>query len=401
MPPAGPGVDVRPLEGIDVVSLGQIYQGPYCALLLSYLGADVVKVEPPGGENIRSRDDDGYTPEAVMLNSGKRSLTLDLKAERGKALFRELAREADVVIENYAPGTMDRLGLGYEALSAENPGLIYAHGSGYGEGGCYADYPAMDLTVQAMGGVMAVTGFPEHPPVKAGVQVADFLGGTHLLAGVLAALYHRERTGEGQFVEVAMLDAVYPTLMSALAAHYRAPETPPRTGNRHSGLAVSPYNAYETTDGYLAVICVTDRHWERLAALVGREELAEDDRFATKARRAANAEAVDEVVGAWVGERSREGAAAALLDAGVPCAPVRTVEEVLHDEHLEARGMVREIEHPEFGTIRVPGLPLRLHGADGPAVTPAPGPGSDSEAVLEALGLSAAEIEALRDEGII
>lgn len=392
---------MRPLDGIDVVSLGQIYQGPYCALLLSYLGADVVKVEPPGGENVRSRDEEGFTPEAVMLNSGKRSVTLDLKTERGRELFRELARAADVVVENYAPGTAERLGIGYETLSAENHGLVYAHGSGYGEAGRYAGYPAMDLTVQAMGGVMDVTGFPEHPPVKAGVQVADFLGGIHLLAGVLAALYQRERTGEGQFVEVAMLDAIYPTLMSAVGAHYRAPDTPPRTGNRHSGLAISPYNVYETADGYLAIICVTERHWERLAALMDREDLAGDDRFGSNARRAANMEAIDEIVGEWAEDLRRDEAAAALLDAGVPCAPVRSVEEVLHDRHLEERGMVREIEHPAFGTIRVPGLPLRLHGADEPDVTPAPGPGEDGEEVLSELGLSPEEIRALREDGVI
>jgi crotonobetainyl-CoA:carnitine CoA-transferase CaiB-like acyl-CoA transferase len=392
---------MRPLDDVNVVSLGQIYNGPYCALMLAYLGADVVKVEPPGGENIRSRDEEGFTPEVVMLNSSKRSLTLDLKAERGKELFRELAREADVVVENYAPGVMDRLGLGYETLSEEHPELVYAHGSGYGESGRYTDYPAMDLTIQAMGGVMDVTGFPENPPVKAGVQVADFLGGIHLAAGVLSALYQRERTGEGQFVEVSMLDAIYPTLMSSVAAYYRRPDAPPRTGNRHSGLAVSPYNVYETDDGYVAIICVNERHWERLTELMDREALQEDPRFATSEQRAAHMDAVDELVGAWSREWSRDDLAETLLDAGIPCAPVKEHGEVIHDPHLEERGMVNELDHPEFGEIRVPGLPIRLHDADDPELRPAPGPGQDSEAVLGALGLSESEIDRLREEDVI
>lgn len=392
---------MRPLDDVNVVSLGQIYNGPYCALLLAYLGADVVKVEPPGGENIRSRDEEGFTPEVVMLNSSKRSLTLDLKSDRGAELFRDLVGEADVLVENYAPGVMDRLGLGYETLSAENPELIYAHGSGYGESGRYTDYPAMDLTVQAMGGVMDVTGFPENPPVKAGVQVADFLGGVHLAAGVLSALYQRERTGEGQFVEVAMLDALYPTLMSSVAAYYRRPDAPPRTGNRHSGLAVSPYNVYETEDGYVAIICVNERHWERLTELMDRADLQDDPRFASNEQRAAQMDAVDELVGEWCSEWRRDDLADALLEAGVPCAPVKEHGEVIHDPHLADRGMVTEIDHPEFGPIRVPGLPIRLHDADGPEFDPAPGAGEDTEAVLRSLGLSDDEIRRLREDDVV
>jgi crotonobetainyl-CoA:carnitine CoA-transferase CaiB-like acyl-CoA transferase len=392
---------MRPLDDVNVVSLGQIYNGPYCALMLAYLGADVVKVEPPGGENIRSRDEEGFTPEVVMLNSSKRSLTLDLKAEAGKELFVDLVREADVLVENYAPGVMDRLGLGYDRLSDENPELVYAHGSGYGESGRYTDYPAMDLTVQAMGGVMDVTGVPENPPVKAGVQVADFLGGIHLAAGVLSALYQRERTGEGQFVEVAMLDALYPTLMSSVAAYYRRPDAPPRTGNRHSGLAVSPYNVYETDDGYVAIICVNERHWERLTELMDREDLQDDLRFATNEKRANNMDAIDELIEEWSREQERDELADSLLEAGIPCAPVKEHGEVIHDPHLAERGMVNELDHPEFGEIRVPGLPIRLHDADDPEFEPAPGAGEDAEAILHEMGLSDEEIRHLREEGIV
>ena len=392
---------MRPLDDVNVVSLGQIYNGPYCALMLSYLGAEVVKVEPPGGENIRSRDEEGFTPEAVMLNSSKESVTLDLKSSRGKELFRGLVDRADVLVENYAAGVMDRLGLGYETLSENNPELIYAHGSGYGENGKYTDYPAMDLTVQAMSGVMDVTGYSENPPVKAGIQAADFVGGIHLAAGVLSALYQRERTGEGQFVEVAMFDALYPTLMSSLAAHYRYPDAPPRTGNRHSGLAVSPYNVYETDDGYVAIICVNERHWNRLTDLMDRDDLQDDPRFASNEARAENIDAVDQVIEEWTVSHERDQLADALLNAGVPSAPVKDVDEVIHDPHLEERGMVTEIDHPGFGTIRVPGLPINLSDADSATIEPAPAPGEDNETVFGALGYSSKEVADLEDDGVI
>jgi crotonobetainyl-CoA:carnitine CoA-transferase CaiB-like acyl-CoA transferase len=392
---------MRPLDDVSVVSLGQIYNGPYCALVLAYLGADVVKVEPPGGENIRSRDEEGMTPELVMLNSSKDSVVLDLKDDRGTELFRDLVREADVLVENYSTGTMDRLDLGYEALAEINPELIYASGSGYGESGPYTDYPAMDLTVQAMTGVMDVNGFPDNPPVKTGVQVADFMGGTHLAAAVLAALHQRDRTGEGQFVEVGMMEAVYPTLLSPMAAHYSTPDAPHRTGNRHSGLRISPYNVYEASDGYVAIICNAEHLWERLAGAIDRPELAEDPDFDSNEKRRKRMDEVDAIVEEWTTERTRDDAVDTLRRAGVPCAPVQTREEVLYDEHLEARGMIQEVEHPEAGTIRVPGLPMKLHGAEEPRIDVAEAAGASSREVLGELGITETELDRLEEAGVI
>lgn len=392
---------MRALDDLNVLSLAQIYNGPYCALMLSYLGADVVKIEPPGGENIRSRDEDGLTPEVIMLNSSKESITIDLKQDRGKELLKSLVTEADILIENYATGTMDRLGLGYETLSDINPELIYAHSSGYGEEGPYTDYPAMDLTIQAMGGVMDVTGFPDQQPVKAGVQVADFLGGIHLFGGILAAVHQRDRTGEGQFVEVGMLDAIYPTLLSPMAAHYRVPEAPPRTGNRHSGLAICPYNVYEAHDGYIAIICVNERHWKRLANIIDPETLLNTPKYETNEKRKERMDELDQIIQDWTKTKSRESLADALLSEGVPCAPVQKRDEVLFDHHLEARGMVHEIEHPGFGRIRVPGSPIRLHNSNDPEITPAHIAGQANEEVLTRHGLSKEEIAELVDEEII
>lgn len=392
---------MQPLDDVKVLSLGQIYNGPYCALVLSFLGADVIKVEPPEGETLRERDETSNTPETLMLNSSKRSVTLDLKAPEGKRIFKELVAEADVLVENYGVGTMEGLGLGYDTLSEHTPGLIYAHGSGYGESGEYVEYPAMDLTIQAMTGVMDTTGFPDGPPVKAGVQVADFMGGIHLSAGVLAALYQRQRTGEGQFVEVAMMDAVYPTLLSPMAAHYRSPEAPSRTGNRHSGLAVCPYNVYETTDGHVAIICVTEHHWDRLTRVMGLDHLADEPDFATNLKRRTRMDTVDEIVGEWTRERTRGEITDLLLDAGVPVGPVKERDEVLFDSHLEGRNMIHEVEHPEHGTVRVPGSPIVLHGADEPTVSRAHAEGEANEEVYGALGYTAEELDELRRQDVI
>lgn len=393
---------MKPLDGIDVVSLGQIYNGPYCSLLLSYLGADVVKVEPPEGERVRQRDEEGLTPEAVMLNSSKRSITIDITTDRGKELLKSLVEKADILVENYSSGTMDRLDLGYKTLSKINPKLIYAHGSGYGEEGPYTKYPAMDLTVQSMSGIVHATGFEDGPPVKSGAQVADFMGGINLFGAVLAALYQREQTGNGQFVEAAMFDAVYPMMMSPIAATYRDRETPPRTGNRHSGLALSPYNIYTAEDGYIAIFCVNEKHWKSLTEVLERDDLRSDSRFESNAKRAQNMDEVDAIIEEWTADQSRDQIAEKLLTNGVPCGPVQTVEEVHNDPHLEQRGMVIEMEHPEFGPVRVPGLPLRLHDSDDPDIQPAPGIGEHNGEILrENLNLSDTEISELEDEGVI
>jgi CoA:oxalate CoA-transferase len=282
----------RPLEGIRVLDLGQIYQGPYCGMILSYLGADVIKVERPGGETIRDRSVDGETPEVQFLNPSKRGITLNLKTEDGKQALRDLVEKADVLIENFATGKMDELGLGYEDLTEINPELVYGHGSGYGDSGPYTRFPAMDLTIQAMGGVMQTTGFPDAPPVKCGPAISDFLGGVHLATGIVSALFQRERTGEGQYVEVGMFDCIYPTLTSPLSAWAKELDAPPRTGNQHSGMAIAPYNVYEVTDGYLAIICIAERHWDALVNLMDRPELNDVERFSSKAKRANHVEEI-------------------------------------------------------------------------------------------------------------
>ncbi|RKD85918.1 CaiB/BaiF CoA transferase family protein [Halopiger aswanensis] len=392
------------LDDVDVIDLGQIYNGAYGSLMLSYLGADVTKVEPPFGEPLRSRveDGEGEPPELVMLNSTKEGITLNLKDDRGKELFKDLVRDADVLVENFAPGTMEQFGLGYETLAEINPELIYAHGSGFGEDGPKSDRLAMDLIVQAESGVMDATGRPDDPPTKTGIAPGDFLGGIHLAAGVLAALYQRKRTGEGQFVEASMQDAVYPSLMSQLANYYDNADVPARTGNRHSSLAKAPYNAYEADDGYVAILCTSDDHWRTLCEAIGRKDLRDDDRFATNVDRVEHMETIDTAIEEWTRERTREEIEETLSAVSVPCGSVQSVEEVIHDPHLEKREMVVEIDHPTEGEIRVPGMPIRLSESEMPDIEPAPRKGEGNHEIYrKRLGLSKNEIEKLQKDGVI
>jgi crotonobetainyl-CoA:carnitine CoA-transferase CaiB-like acyl-CoA transferase len=393
----------RPLQGMLVLDLGQIYQGPYCGLLLGFMGARVLKIESPEGDIVRRRKRSVEPYPLVMLNSNKESVILDLKRPEGHALFLRLVRKADVVVENFAAGVMGRLGLGWEVLRAENPRLVYASGTGFGLSGPYRDLPAMDLTIQAMSGIMNATGFPDRPPVKAGPAVCDFLGGVHLFSGVLAALLHRERTGEGQFVEVAMLDAAVLALASALGAFMDGdPAIPPRTGNRHPALAMAPYNVYETRDGHVAIFTASERHWHSIARTLGRDDLLANPDYATTPGRAAKGEEIDAMVTAWTRPRTKDEVLAILTEAHVPCAPVRTTREVVNDPHLNARGLWVDIEHPRRGKTRVPNSPIRLHGAaPGTVARPAPLLGQDTDRVLgELLEMTPDALAALRAAGV-
>jgi CoA:oxalate CoA-transferase len=391
---------VLPLDGIRVLDLGRIYQGPWCGTLLALAGADVIKVEEPGGEPARSRDPSGATVPFAMLNSNKRAITLNLKEERGRDLFLELVRDVDVVVENFGPGTMERLGLGPESLLELNPRLVYGGATAYGIDGPDRDQLGMDITIQAHSGVMSVTGFPDQPPVKAGVAFVDFLGGVHLYAGIVTALYERERTGQGRIVDVAMVDTIYPTLASNLSAYYRD-GVAPRSGNGHGGGALVPYDVYPTSDGHIAIIVVTPQHWVSLCAAMGQPELADDERFRSNGRRFHNVESLDEIIGQWTSSHTRDEVVAALKVAKVPAAAVRDVAEVVEDRHLHERGALQHIEHPQLGDVVVPHSPLRFRGTPLVPLVPSPALGAHNHEVFGKLGLSDKEIDRLRDDGVL
>lgn len=400
---AGSDPAAGPLSDVTVLDLGQIYNAPYATFLMALAGARIVKVEPRTGENLRSRGKvAGAGAPFGMLNSNKMGVTLDLKSAAGKELFRDMAARADVLVENFRPGVMESLGLSADVLRERNPGLIYAAGSGYGSSGPYRNYPAMDLTIQAMSGVMSVTGFPDLPPVKTGPAIGDFLGGIHLYGAIVTALYERQRTGRGTDVEVAMLDAVYPSMMSSLGLFFGGTgDIPTRTGNRHSGLAESPYNVFPTSDGFLALIAVTDNHWLSLIKAMGRPELADREDLATRVGRVANGDEVDALVAEWTVTMPKEELAQLLRDSGVPCAPVREISEVVDDEHLLQRQMLNKIEHPEFGPLTVPHSPLRV-GDFHAELRASPTLGQHNELVYGSwLGLSAERIAELTEQGVI
>lgn len=373
----------QPMTDIVVVDLSQIYNGPYATFLMASAGARVIKVEPPGGEPLRRRGVvGGAALPFAMLNGSKESICLDLKTSSGMQSLHRLLADADVLVDNFAPGAMRRLGLSHDEIAATYPRLICASSSGFGEDGPYANFPAMDLTVQAMSGVMSITGYPELPPVKAGPALCDFFAGVHLYGAIATALFERERTGRVRRVDVSMQDAVYPSLSSSLGLRWGANESdvavPERTGNRHGGLAEAPYNVYPSSDGWVAIICVGENHWRSFCRVIERPELAEDARFATLAARVSRIDEVDELVSEWTSVRTKEEVFEVLIAAKVPCAPVRTLDEVMVDANMHARGSLVWQEHPELGRIVVPTSPLRFDGSPGPIPTPSRELGEDN-----------------------
>ena len=393
-----------PLSGITVLDLSHVYNGPYAAFLMALAGAAVIKVEPLHGEHLRSRGDlGGADLPFAMLNSNKKPVTLNLKSEKGKALFRELVARADILVENFAPGVMDRLGLGAADLHKINPRLIYGSSSGYGKDGPYRDYPAMDLVMQAMSGIINSTGFPDQPPVKSGAAVCDFSAGIHLYAAIMTALYERERTGKGRVVEVAMQDAIYASLASNYGmVHARGAAAPDRTGNRHGGLGITPYNVYATSDGYIVLNCPGDHHFRAVLDVMGRPELKDDPRFVSRSSRVVNTPAVDELIESWTKTLTRDDVAQRMLAAAVPCAPVRNLSEVMSDENMHARGSLQWIDHPQLGRVALPHSPLVFEGAERRPIEPSLPLGASNEEIFGGwLGHTEKELEAYKAEGVI
>jgi len=394
-----------PFAGVTVLDLTQIYNGPYATFLLAQGGAEVIKIEPPGGEHLRKRSGaSGAAMPFAMLNANKRTMTLNLKTTQGRELLLRLVEKADVLVENFAPGVMDRLDLGEEVLRKANPRLIYASGSGYGKTGPYRDYPAMDLTVQAMTGVIDTTGYPDAPPVKSGPAIADFMAGIHLFGAIVSALFERERTGKARTVEVSMMEAVYPTLASSLGLYYGSGGgAAARTGNRHTGMSLCPYNVYPTADGYIAIITNNEQHWRWLLEALQCQPLGDDPRFTTVKERCRNMDAVDTAIGEITRKHEKGPLAELLIRHRVPCAPVRTLVEVVNDPHLHARGALQWIDHPEYGRIVVPTTPLRFSGDDAAVpYEPSARLGEDTlEILAERLALNAAQVEELRAQQVL
>jgi formyl-CoA transferase len=394
-----------PLSGVTVIDLSHIYNGPYATFLMALAGAEVIKVEPHGGEHLRHRAalGGGAALPFAMLNGNKRAVTMNLKDKRGKELLLDMVKKADVFVENFAPGATDRLGLGPDDLRKVNPRLIYASSSGYGRSGPYRDFPAMDLTVQAMSGAMSVTGFPDGPPTKCGPALADFFAGIHLYGGIMTALYDREKTGVGRMVEVSMQEAVYASLASNLGMYLGlGKQSPQRTGNRHGGMAEAPYNVYKTSDGWIAIICPSDRHWAGLIEAMQAPQLKTDPRFANLKLRVQNIDAIDAIVGGWTVQHSRQHVVDLLQQHRVPHAPVRDMQEVINDPHMHARGTLQDITHPEYGDITVQHSPMHYEGVARMPLRPSSKVGADGrEVFVDWLGIPGEEFDALVKRGVL
>ena len=394
-----------PLDDLRILDLTHYYNGPYATFLLSHLGAEVIKVEAPGsgdgGRALFRRKGKPYGTPFALLNSNKQSITLNLKSDEGRALFKRLVRKADIVVENYAAGAMDSMGLGYEILRAENPRLIYATSTGFGLNGPYRDVAAFDPIVQAMAGVMAITGEADGPPMKTGAAIADILGGVHLCAGLLAAIRQRDRTGNGLMVELCLYDSVIPALTSFLGAMGMG-LTNLRDGNRASGGAISPYNAYPASDGWVMILAADNVRWTKMCGLMGQPDLASDERFATAGARAKNRHEVDRIVAAWTATKTRRELFDLMAAADVFCGMVQDLPEVMADPHLLARGMLREVDHPALGPMTIFTSPLRLNSEPSAPTSMSPALGEENDRIYrDQLGLSAEEITGLRDRKVI
>jgi len=390
----------KPLTGIKVIDLTQIYQGPYAAFLFAMAGADVIKVEPTTGERLRGAGG-AKTPLAfAMLNSNKKSVTLNLREEKGKQLLRKLVEDADVLLENYAPGVMDRLGVGWEDLKAINPRLVYGSGTGYGLSGPDRDLLAMDHTIQAASGVMSSTGDENAPPSRAGGAPCDIMGGIHIYAGVLAALQGRAATGHGTRVEVSMLESMYFTLCSELSILHATGEIPPRNSAR-SPSNVSPYGRYPCKDGWIVIICVAESHWHSVLDVIGRADEKTNHDFRNSMARKKREHLVDAMINAWSAERTREEAYQELRTNRVPVAPIRRLDEVRDDPHLHERGMLHNKTHDLLGEVVLPTSPIRFsdYGLTEPEFFPEVG--AHNEEIYSALDLSADEIAELKAAGVI
>lgn len=395
-----------PLDDLRILDLTHFYHGPYATMLLSYLGAEVIKVEAPpygdGGRALYRLRGKPYGIPFAMMNANKRSLTLNLKSDEGKEIFKRMVRRADLVVENFEAGTMNKFGLGYEVLRELNPRLIYASGTGYGLTGPNRNLPAFDPVVQANTGVMALTGEAEGPPTKAGPAVVDILGAVHLCAGILAAIRQRDRTGIGLMVELSLQESTIPTLTSPVGALFGMGLTKLRDGNRAAGGAISPYNTYPATDGWVMILAADNVRWKRLCEVIGRPELGADPRFFNLGARVKNHEEVDRIVSDWTRTRTRQQVMDVMAANDLFCGIVKDLDEVWSDPHLLERGTLREIDHPELGQMTTFTSPLRINGEPNVPRSAAPILGGDNDSYYaEELGLSAEEIDSLRERKVI
>lgn len=387
---------MKPLTGVRVLDLSRVLAGPYCTMMLADYGADIVKIEPPKvGDDSRAFGPFVGKESAyfMSLNRNKRSMVLNFKNPAEVDLFREMVKHADVVVENYRPGTMEKFGLGYEELKAINPKIIYAACSGFGHSGPYQYKPAYDIIVQAMGGIMSITGPESGEPTRVGASVGDVIAGMFTAYGVMLALYHREKTGDGQKVDVGMLDCQVAILENAIARYVTSGNVPTPLGNRHP--SITPFASFTSKDGHIIVGAGNDRLWVKLCNILGKPELIADSRFDTNGHRTANVNELTDILNAIFKQKTTDEWMEALETAELPCAPINTVDKIVNDPQIKARNMIVEVEHPVAGHLKMPGLPVKLSATPGSVEKAAPLLGQHTAELLkEILGWDEIKTEA-------
>ena len=392
-----------PLAGIRVIDLTRVLAGPFCSMSLGDMGAEIIKVEEPG----KGDDTRGWPPFAggeatyfMSVNRSKKSLTLNMKPPEGQAILRALIAKADVVLENFRPGTMERLGFGYDALKKINPRLVYCSISGFGESGPESPRPGYDLIVQGESGVMDLTGFPDGPPVKVGNSIGDLVAGMAAAHGVTLALLARSKSGKGQRVEIGMLDVMASLLTYQAGLYWNAGGRPTRRGNQHPSIV--PYEVYQAQDAYMTLGVANNSLWERMCRAIGREDLAKDPRFDSDANRVTNRDALGTMLNSIFSTRPAADWLKVLDDAGVPAGRIKTVAEVCESDHLRARGMFVHLAHPKAGAVTAMGVPIRLWNTPGAAQAPPPLLGQHTDEILTGLlRMPRSKVEKLRAVGVV
>ncbi len=391
-----------PLHGIKVIDLTRVLAGPFCTMTLADLGAEIIKIEKPGtGDDSRAFGPHlhGESAYFMSINRGKKSLTLDLKAEKGREIFLKLVKDADVVVENFKPGVMKKLGLDYAALQKINPKLIYCASSGFGQTGPYSSRPAYDLIIQGMGGLMSITGPDASQPTKVGSSIADIFAGVFSAIGILSALYNRTHTGKGQMVDVAMLDCMVAILENAIARFTGSGIDPVPIGNRHPSIA--PFTSVRTSDGYINIACGNDALWLKLCEIIERPDLATDKRYESNRSRCDHMPDLLPQLNEAMHKQSSAYWLKKLEEGHVPAGPINSISQVLSDPQVLARNMLLELAHPVAGLVKVPGSPVKLSDTPAEVKAPAPVLGQHNDEILASLGYSVQQIEGFRAEAVI
>ncbi len=391
-----------PLEGIVVIDLSRYVAGPFATMMLGDMGANIIKVEPPGqGDDMRTWPPfiSGQGSYFMTVNRNKRSMTLNARDPRGVEILRRLISSADVLYENFRLGVMEKMGLTWESMSAENPRLVYCPVTAFGRTGPYAARPGYDQIAQGMGGLMSITGTPESGPMRVGIAIADINTAMYAAFGILVALLARERTGRGQQVNTSLLETVVSMLSVQAGKFFATGETPPPAGNDHP--VVCPYGTYRAKDGYLNIAVGTDQMFRRFCLAMGRPDVADDPDFATNDTRSKNRTRLTQIINEALSTKDMKTWVEELNNKGIPCGPIYTVDQVFSDPQVLHLGMLLEMAHPQLGIIRMPGIPLKFSETPSVAKLPPPMLGEHTDEILQEYGHSDAEIRKLREDGVI